>query len=301
MSAAAWLRDDLDAMNVGARLASDIARRAKSNLALALAVLPPERRRDMRVLYAFCRLVDDIAEDSTLPVAQRQAALDEWRRALGLGHAGGNALVAEVLELPKRHEFPVEWLIEIVDGVASDLRPALFEDWDELLAYCRPVASVVGMCSARIFGCRSAQSEAYAVELGYALQLTNILRDVGEDARDLGRVYLPLRLLAEHGLAVDEVLKGVDDWRMRAVFMALQRRANSHYQRARALLPLAEEGCLAASRMMTAVYQALLERIVAEQFPVMRRRVRLPLWQKVGILLKYQACSRFALPTDLID
>ena len=288
-------------MNAGNRRAHDITQRAKSNLALALALLPVERRRDMSVLYAFCRLVDDIAEDAASPIAVRQHALDHWRDGLIQGSDQGDPLMAAVIELPKRHGFPVEWLLQIIDGVASDLSPGDFEDWPQLLAYCHPVASVVGLCSARIFGCRTGQSEDYAVELGYALQLTNILRDVAEDARDLGRVYLPRVLLGEHGLCVNDVLAGVDDWRMRGALMALHRRIRRHYQRARALMPPAEEGLLMASRMMASVYEALLQRIAVEGFPVMRRRVRLPVWQKLGILLKYQAGSRLGISANLMD
>lgn len=285
-------------MNDGARLASEIAAKAKSNLALALGVLPIGVRRDMRVLYAFCRLVDDIAEDESLSVDERRRELAQWRARITQGDPKGDDLCRELLALPIRHDFPRGWLVEIIDGVATDLEPRLFEDWDQLLAYCRPVASVVGLCSSRIFGCRSAQSEVYATELGYALQLTNILRDVGEDARTLGRVYLPVSLLASHGLGPADVLSGVDDRRMRAVLLVLHRRALLHYQRAHSLMPMAEQRYLVASRMMTAVYRALLNRIAMEGYPVQRYRVSLPMTQKLGLLASYHAAARLPWVAD---
>jgi len=172
-----------------------------SNLAFALRVLPQSRRRDMRVFYAFCRQVDDLADEPDMPLEQRRLGLRRWREALS-GRAGRSSdeppLASALREVLTRRQVPMEWAVEVVLGCEMDLEGARYRTWEDLRCYCYRVASAVGLVSARIFGGRGC--DAYAVELGLALQLTNILRDAAEDYTVSGRVYLPGEELERFGI-----------------------------------------------------------------------------------------------------
>ena len=185
-----------------------IARNSRSNLAFALACLPAERKRDMISFYAFCRVVDDIADDAAATAAARREELGRWKQAILAGDGSLHPVLAEVVPLPGRYHFSPDLLVEIIDGVASDLDTNRYETMTELLGYCYKVASVVGLVSIEIFGYKNPSCKEYAVNLGYALQLTNILRDVGQDARDTGRIYLPREDLRKHGVTEQQILEG---------------------------------------------------------------------------------------------
>ena len=265
----------------------EITRRSRSNLAFALACLPAERRRDMTTFYAFCRVVDDIADDATAPAAARRAELDRWIAEVRTGAGAAHPVLAELAPLPAKYNFPREWLVEIIEGVASDLGRDRYATIEELLAYCYKVASVVGLVSARIFGCQHPDSEAYAIHLGYALQLTNIIRDVGQDARESGRIYLPQADLAAHGVTEQQILDGRHDERFLALMEHEYQRARHYYELAAAQLPAADRRALIAARMMGQIYRELLEKLRRERYPVLRTRVRLHPLRKAMILGGY--------------
>jgi phytoene synthase len=264
-----------------------IARRAKSNLAFALACLPAERRRDMTSFYAFCRVVDDIADNAELTEAERERELAFWRRSSMEGEAPGHPVLDEVVVLPAKYGFPREWLAEIIDGVASDLTKSRYQTIDELLGYCYKVASVVGLVSVEIFGYRNESACEYAVQLGYALQLTNIIRDVGQDARDTGRIYLPLDDMAKFGVTEEDILEG----RHTPAFVRLMdfehERARGFYQRAERLLPPEDRESLLASRMMGQIYFEILQKLKRTRYPVFEARCRLHPLRKGWILASY--------------
>lgn len=266
---------------------AEIARKAKSNLALALACLPAERRRDMTTFYAFCRVVDDLADDPDAAPAERAVRLGNWRRAVIEGGGGGDPVLSEIVLLPGRYGFPREWLVEIIDGVASDLGRVRYATYEELLGYCYKVASVVGLVSAEIFGCTQPGSREYAVQLGYALQLTNILRDVGQDARESGRIYLPLEDLQRFGVSEQDVLEG----RSTPGFVALMdfeyERARTLFETAEAVLPAADRAALLPARMMAQVYREILEKLHRQRYPVFEQRCRLHPLRKAWILLTH--------------
>lgn len=268
---------------------AEIARKAKSNLALALACLPEERRRDMTTFYAFCRVVDDIADDPETPAEQKEQELVRWRRCVLESQPAGNAVLDEVILLPRKYGFPPLWLAEIVDGVASDLGQVRYETYEQLLSYCYKVASVVGLVSAEIFGASQPQSRDYAIELGYALQLTNIIRDVGQDAQESGRIYLPLEDLRKFGLGEEDILQN----RYSDAFVRMMdfqhARALERYRKAEALLPLADRDALLPARMMGQVYFEILQKLHEERYPVFEKRCRLHPLRKVWILLSYMA------------
>lgn len=277
----------LTPMTDSTQSSAEIARRAKSNLALALACLPEERRRDMISFYAFCRVADDIADSTAQSPEARAAELAEWRRCVLDATSPGHPVLDEVVPLPAKYDFPREWLAEIIDGVASDLQHERYATYADLLAYCYKVASVVGLVSARIFGCTEPQSHDYAVQLGYALQLTNIIRDVGQDARETGRIYLPQEDLQRFGVSEQQILEGRADPAFLRLMAFEYERALALYRRAEALLPAADAGHLLPARMMGQVYFEILQKLHRENFPVFERRCRLSRWRKTWILAQF--------------
>jgi len=272
----------------GSHLSSaEIAHRARSNLALALACLPEERRRDMISFYAFCRVVDDIADDPALGEAEKEAELAHWRRCVLEGHAPGNPVLDEVVVLPMKYGFPRAWLSEIIDGVASDIIRLRYETIGELLAYCYKVASVVGLVSVEIFGHTNPVARDYAVQLGYALQLTNIMRDVGQDARETGRIYLPLEDLRKFSVTEEEILNGRHNQRFVRLMDYQHQRARDCYSQAAQLLPPEDRESLRASRMMGQIYSEILEKLKRTNYPVFEKRCRLHPLRKGWILASH--------------
>ena len=267
--------------------ASDITRRAKSNLAFALHILPRERRDDMVVFYAFCRTMDDLADDAALPIVQREQALLSWREGLLGGFAQVTPLQAQVIDLRERREIPNELLIAIIDGCRMDLEPRRFATWADLDAYIWKVAGAVGLVSIRIFGCVDANSEKYALALGRALQLTNILRDVGEDLANGGRVYLPLEDFERFGCTENDLQKKCVGGAVLALMDFEARRAEYYFNEAEALLPPRDRKALLPARIMASIYREVLMRMRRDGFDVFHKRYALSSLQKVAILLRH--------------
>lgn len=238
----------------------------RSNLAFALAFLPPQRRRDAVLFYRFCRTVDDIADNMETPPDERERGIFKWKETLeGRGHAGLERLI-------ERHGVDRGLIFEILDGCASDARPCRFQTIAELEAYCWKVACAVGLVSVRIFGCRDGSSDLYAIHLGHALQLTNILRDVGEDARR-GRIYLPLEDLARFGVPEREILEQRPGAGFQRLMSFEAGRARMRF--AAAVPPSADFHALRPARVMARVYQTLLDKLERRRFPVFGNTVRL--------------------------
>jgi phytoene synthase len=274
--------------------ASEITRRAKSNLAFALRVLPPERRDDAVVFYAFCRTVDDLADQPGPSVAERRAALEEWRDGLLHGFREIDAFRREVVAVKERHAIPAELLAAVVEGCLMDLEPRVYETWDELGAYIWKVACAVGLVSIRLFGCTQPASGEYAVALGHALQLTNILRDVGEDHAN-GRVYLPREEIVAHGLTADSLRDARSDRRFGALMAAVAGRADGYFAQAARVLPPEDHAALLPARVMAEIYQTLLGRMRRDRFRVFDKRYRLSMARKLAILSKHLIASRAAV------
>jgi phytoene synthase len=268
---------------------AEVAQRAKSNLALALACLPEERRRDMISFYAFCRVVDDIADDVATSEEEKEKELNHWKQCVSEGIAPGHPVLDEVVHLPRKYGFPRAWLTEIVDGVASDIVHVRYQTYEELLTYCYKVASVVGLVSAEIFGATQPQARDYAVKLGYALQLTNIIRDVGQDARETGRIYLPLEDLAKFGVTEREILEGRHNQRFIQLMDFEYQRARQLYDEAAQLLPAQDRVALIPARMMGQVYFEILEKLHRQRYPVFESRCRLSAARKLWILFRYMS------------
>jgi 15-cis-phytoene synthase len=274
-------------MSQSTEVSAQIARRSKSNLAFALSTLSPQRRRDMIVFYAFCRVVDDIADDPVVSPDQKAEQLKVWTDGLMNGFELPDALQKEVSELPKRYNISPSLFVEIIEGVASDLDHERYETIKDLLGYCYKVASVVGLVSIEIFGYKNPACKEYAVNLGYALQLTNIIRDVGEDARETGRIYLPLEDLRKFKVSEQDILSGNHTPEFASMMKFQHQRALSYYSRAAELLPHEDRKHMLAARMMAKIYSEILEKIKRHQFRVFERRFGLSKIRKITILTSY--------------
>ncbi len=266
--------------------AAEITRRAKSNLAFALRILPPDRRDDMVVFYAFCRTVDDLADDPDTSSGQKRAALDAWERGLQSGFENPSILQSQVVEMRDRRRIPNPLLIAIIDGCRMDLEPQRFATWDDLAGYVWKVACAVGLVSIRLFGCTDPGSERYAVALGRALQLTNILRDLAEDAGN-GRIYLPLEDLQRFGYSQTDLLDHVADGRFAALMAFEAERADGFFREARESLPPADWRALAPARIMGEIYELLLRDMRRGGFRVWEKRYRISKIRKLAILAKH--------------
>jgi len=267
--------------------ASEITSRAKSNLAFALKILPRERREDMVVFYAFCRTMDDLADDPGMPAETRLERLDAWENGLLAGFAAPSAFQKEVVELRDRQRIPNELLVAIIEGCRMDVHPQRFGTWDDLSGYVWKVACAVGLVSIRLFGCTDPGSEKYAVALGKALQLTNILRDVAEDLSNGRRIYLPLADLEKFQYTEQDLVARVHDERFLRLMAYQADRAEGFYREAAAALPAADQGALVPARIMAEIYHLLLEKMRAGRFHVFEKRYSVSKPRKLAILSKH--------------
>lgn len=268
-------------------VASQITRKARSNLAFALKILPRERRDDMVIFYAFCRTMDDLADDPGLATDERGRLLDFWEKGLTTGFVAPDEFQREVISLRDRRQIPNELLVAIIHGCRMDLQPQRFATWADLSNYSWQVACAVGLVSIRIFGCLETGSERYAVALGHALQLTNILRDIAEDLENGGRIYLPLEDLARFHYTPEDLGNRVRDERFLALMAYEAARAEGFFEEAAAVLPTKDRAALAPARIMADIYRTLLEKMRDDGFQVFKKRYRLSKFHKLAILSKH--------------
>ncbi|MBK5915076.1 presqualene diphosphate synthase HpnD [Rhodocyclus purpureus] len=245
--------------------------------------LPPLRRRAITALYAFCREVDDVVDECRDPTVAA-AKLAWWREEVGrLYHGTPQHPVTRALQvLLADFDLPQEQLEEIIEGMAMDLVHTRYADFAALSLYCYRVASVVGLLSAEIFGYRDRQTQKYAHDLGMALQLTNIIRDVGEDARR-GRVYLPQDELARFGVAEADLATGRYSEGFHRLMDFQLERAERYYAQALAALPAVDRKAQLPGLMMAAIYRTLLDEIRRDGVRTLTQRVSLPPLRKLWI------------------
>ena len=264
--------------------AAKITRASKSNLALAFISLGRERRRDMTVFYAFCRVIDDIADATDLSVAEKQVGLTRWRADLRQASANEPALASDVRALMAKYSLPPEMLEEIIAGVEMDLGQSRYATFAELRVYCYGVASAVGLVSIEIFGYRNPACKPYAIELGLALQTTNIIRDVDKDLSS-GRIYLPLEDLARFDYAEADLLNRVYDERFIRLMQFEADRAHDFFNKAAAFLPREDRRSMVAAEIMASVYRALLRKMKMDKFRVFEKDYRLNKLEKAGRIM----------------
>jgi phytoene synthase len=272
--------------------ASEITRRAKSNLAFALNILPKDRREDMVVFYAFCRTMDDIADDPGIDVSARAAVLRSWREGLEKGFSNPEEFEREVVEMRDRNHVPNDLLLAIIDGCEMDLKPQRFGAWSDLEQYTWKVACTVGLVSVRLFGCQDPAADRYAVALGHALQLTNILRDIEEDLSNGLRIYLPLADLSRFQYTERDLVGRVHDGRFLALMEYEAGRAEMYFKEAEECLPRMDREALLPARIMAEIYHALLVKMRSDGFRVFGKRYSISKARKLTILSKHLIARR---------
>jgi len=264
----------------------EVVRGSGSSFAAAFWMLPPERRRAIHAVYAFCRLADDIADDPDVR-ADRQLLIARWRDELEAAYLGKSTHPVGIALGDAVHRFRLpQWVFqELLRGVESDLAGAPIETMDELERYCFRVASTVGLLVVELLGYRNPRVREYAEQLGIAVQLTNVLRDVGDDAA-AGRVYLPADELARFGVSRDDLLARHESPALRLLFASVGERARVHYERAAALLPDEDRLRLRPAEAMGRIYRALLEEIHRQGYPCLGPALRLSKPRRMAIAAK---------------
>jgi phytoene synthase len=276
-----------------AQICSQLTRKSRSNFYYAFLFLPRPRRDALYAVYAFCRMVDDAVDLQTDPDAQR-GELARWRAELARCYDGGaveTPIGRRLAEAVHAYAIPRSALEAILEGVEMDVDHQAYDTFDALYPYCYRVAAAVGLCCIEIFGYTEPRAREYAVNLGVALQLTNIMRDVEGDAV-AGRIYIPRDDLARFGVGADDLRAG----RYTEGFVALMEhqaaRARRFYAAAHETFPLRDARTLVAAQIMGRIYLSLLEELEARRFRVFGGRVTVPTRRKLAIAFRTWAGAR---------
>ncbi|MFZ0248043.1 presqualene diphosphate synthase HpnD [Candidatus Binatus sp.] len=271
---------------------AQITRRSRSSFYYAFILLPPQRRRALHAVYAFCRFIDDIADDES--IREPALLLRRWREELERVYEGvpTRALSRALADSARRFTIPRDLFEEIIAGVEMDLSRKRYQTFEALRPYCYRVASALGLICIEIFGYRNPSAKLYAENLGLALQLTNIIRDVGEDAAR-GRIYLPLEDLARFDVSEDEILGGVYSPNFVSLMGFEAKRAQELYAKAQSALAPEDRATLLAAEAMRLIYAALLERIIKSNYRVLDRRQSLSAPHKLYLVGRAWAVGRF--------
>ena len=266
-----------------AQYCQEKAARSGSSFYYSFLFLPRERREAITALYAFCREVDDIADECRDPLLA-ETKLAWWRDELGRTFAGQPTHPVSQALLPaiQAHDLAPEHFAEIIDGMEMDLQRVRYADFKTLQLYCYRVAAVVGQLSAAIFGYQARNTLKYAHDLGLAFQLTNIIRDVGEDARR-NRIYLPQDEMARFGVSEHDLINGQRSAGFIALMQHQVHRAQMFYQQALGELPDSDRRNQRPGLVMAAIYQTLLREIERDDFQVLDRRISLTPIRKLWI------------------
>lgn len=261
--------------------------KSRSSFHAGMAILPKNRREGMYALYAFCREVDDIADDSATPEIAAKG-LAEWRTRISDLFKGkaGETITTALLPVVKEFGLVEIDFQSIIDGMAMDASVICAPDEKTFDLYCDRVASAVGRVSVRIFGDSSPKAMEVAYHLGRALQTTNILRDLAEDTQR-GRMYLPVELLVKHGLAEQSPTNIIRDIRLPMACRDLAKRAADHFVAADDAIRCCDAKAMRPARVMRAYYGAILQRLLRDDWKNPAKRVRLPAWQKLWLVIRY--------------
>jgi phytoene synthase len=273
------------------RFCADVARREARNFYYSFLLLPRKRRASMAALYAFMRHTDDLADEPG-PADAKRTAIETWRRTVDRALADGGDSEEEwqgllaLSDTVKRHQIPTRYLHEVIDGVTTDVGSQSFATFEDLYPYCYRVASAVGLCCLHIWGFESAggKAEGFAEAYGLALQLTNILRDVREDALN-DRVYLPSEDLECFGVSREELAEPQPNDRLRELARFEAERAAQFYEQGQPLVDLIDPSGRPMLRALVGIYHELLHEIARRDYDVWTGRVALPPWRKALLAL----------------
>jgi 15-cis-phytoene synthase len=275
-----------------------ITQKRAKNFYYAFLVLPRHKRQALCAVYAFMRKCDDLTDDASLPELVRRQKLNEWLNAVHRSLAGeptDDPILLALTDAQHRFNVQVGWLDQLAYGTEMDVMPTegtdasgltvSYRTFEDLRLYCYRVASVVGLVCIRIFGYRDPSAESLAERCGLAFQLTNIIRDVKEDAA-MGRVYLPQEDLARFGISASELASATDPTRFRPLLAMEAERAREYYSAGEQLITYIDEDSRPALWVLLSIYQRLLDRIASRGFDVFHDKISLSTREKLGILAK---------------
>lgn len=269
-----------------------ISKESKSSFYYAFSLLPPEKRDAMNTVYAFCRKTDDIVDEGNLPDEIRYERLRKWRVEFQKALYGQSdySLLNRLAEIIRRFNIPIEPFFELIIGMEMDLQRKRYVSFDDLTQYCYRVASTVGLMCIEIFGYKNKSAKDYAVNLGVAMQLTNILRDVGTDA-DSGRIYLPQQDILNYNYSEPELLKKTYNENFKALMKFEAERARQYFVKADQSLDFDDKHSMFPARAMEHIYSKLLNKIVDADYNVLDKKIRVNKFEKaaisVGVWAKY--------------
>lgn len=268
--------------------------RKKSNLAFAFFCLDRQRAQDMGVLYAYCRILDDISDDENAPVEEKKAALLKWKSELDLIYSNKpcSRFGEELKEMIARRRIPKQYMNDVIDGVYRDTELKPFKTSQELANYCYGVASAVGLCSIYVFGFENQITIEFAKSLGLALQYTNILRDIVDDFYTQKRVYIPENELEFFGVKASDLGDPKSNPKCKDLFRFLAFRAKHYFNKSRRLLCEQDRKNMLPALIMSEIYEAILDRIIASNYDIKRKIVKLNKAQKIYYALKAMAKAK---------
>jgi phytoene synthase len=266
-------------------LAADITRKSKTNFMVSFAMLPEEKRDAIHTVYAFCRCTDDIVDEEGDHLS-KSATLMRWGEELekGLRNESSFALLNRLSVIATRFNIPAVHFFDLIRGMRMDLERTRYETFDELYEYCYNVASTVGLMCSEIFGYKNETTRQYAIDLGIALQLTNIVRDVKADA-EIGRIYLPREDFERFGYSYDDLLRSTYNERFVRLMRFETARAREYYQRARMSLAHEDHAAFFAARIMDRIYYRILQKIEQKQFALFDERISISSFSKFRLAM----------------
>jgi phytoene synthase len=270
-------------VEIGYQESRDITRREAKNFYYAFLTLPQERRRAIYVAYAFCRYCDD-AVDTAESVDQKMATLESLHASLNDAYTGrtSDPLFLALADVADRHDIPEEYFKQVIHGVESDLTKVRYQDFEELRSYCYQVASVVGLICLQIFGYKDDSAREHAIDLGLAMQLTNIARDIQEDL-GLGRIYLPQDEIARFGYSEEALEAGIVNESFIDLMRFQAQRARGYFDSGFKLLPYLSPRSRACPAVMGQLYSKVLQRIEEAEFDVFQHRISLSKTEKLRV------------------
>lgn len=266
--------------------AKEISKKSKSSFYYAFNLLPEEKRDAMNTVYAFCRKTDDIVDENSDSTDVKYEKLRKWRIEFEKSFSGHSefALLNKLGTTISNFNIPLDPFFELIKGMEMDLQKDRYKSFDDLQLYCYRVASTVGLMCIEIFGYKHPSTKQFAVDLGIALQMTNILRDIGKDAKN-GRIYLPQEDLIKFNYTEKEILSLIYNNNFRDLMIYESSRAKQYFNSATANLDLDDKKTMFAARAMQHIYYKMLENIIAADYDVFNNDIKVSKFEKAGIAL----------------
>lgn len=266
--------------------AKEISKKSKSSFYYAFNLLPEEKRDAMNTVYAFCRKTDDIVDENSDSMDLKYEKLRKWRIEFEKSFSGHSefALLNKLGTTISNFNIPLDPFFELIKGMEMDLQKDRYKSFDDLQLYCYRVASTVGLMCIEIFGYKHPSTKQFAVDLGIALQMTNILRDIGKDAKN-GRIYLPQEDLIRFNYSEQEIMSLIYNDNFRDLMVYESSRAKQYFNSATANLDLDDKKTMFAARAMQHIYYKMLEKIIAADYDVFNNDIKVSKFEKVGIAL----------------